>query len=162
VWVKRLRAASIGRFEPPSYNTADEEARRYFRYVPSVLLGLLGLLWFASWYGSIGWVFPAGRLKQVALRCERSSVECTGSVRRDARMGPYWRRIPWKPSAATYLGTVQIDVTGNRGFSVVLPIVGLATALLPLAVGALTGFRYRLWHWLVLLALLGFDLAYFL
>jgi hypothetical protein len=139
-----------------------KNARRYFRYVPSVLLGLIGLLWIASWYGSVGWVFPAGRLKQVALRCERSSVECTGSLRREARMGPYWRRFPWKQEATTYLGLLQIDVAGNRGFSVVLPMAWLMTAMLPLAVGALTWFRYRLWHWLVLVALLGFELVYFL
>jgi hypothetical protein len=47
-------------------------------------------------------------------------------------------------------------------FAIAVPLISLMTAILPLALGNFTGFRFRLWHYLAYTALVAVELAYYL
>ena len=56
-----------------------------------------------------------------------------------------------------------LDSPSSFGWSIrKIPVHSVIVALIPLALGSLSGFRFRLWHCLVYTALVAVELAYYL
>ncbi|MCI0362022.1 MAG: hypothetical protein L0211_26365 [Planctomycetaceae bacterium] len=139
------------------------------KYAPAIGVLLLALAWGVSVFCWVGIVFP---------RCSTGGHFHAGIARGNAevgfrsppdRPGFHWDRGPWVLCPSFIVGRFEHDwshqdVTGAGRLiygQTECPIVCLITLLLPLAVGPLIGFRYRLWMFFVWLTTVAVESTYF-
>jgi hypothetical protein len=139
--------------------------RWILKSTPAVVLVLLMVAWVVSWYSTAVLSLRSGRWYS-GVGQEKGTVILDIITVRDGGAFEGWMFIPAQQPP------VFIDMAG-RFFSrkehpIIeslisggVPHVCIVTAILPLAIGALTGFRFRLWHYLAYTALVGVELAYY-
>jgi len=133
--------------------------RRILKYTPAVVLGLLVIVWMASCFGAVMFIFK--------WQSQRLHLTCgAGNVTFGTVLGPY--ATP-KLIAGLYWEFHWQDMTGNlvvqtspKSLHIQVPQLFLITAVLPLAAGPFLSFRFRLWHYLAYTALVAVELAYYL
>jgi hypothetical protein len=143
--------------------------RRILKYTPAVVMGLLILTWVASWfaYWSVQLRF-AGRdltvgssLSMLFLRNEATGF--TDNFAPGVSVG-FHPSSDWRVARLTGLGWGKLQRMQLRDIRswIRVPIPIILSALLPLAIGPLISFRFRLWHYLAYTALVAVELAYYL
>lgn len=128
---------------------------RILKVMPAVVLGLLLLAWAVSPFQRVG------------LMVGRTAFDFNeGSVRiwYDQAVAPrYFEPLVNVSQQGSIFGRFEHSaVQGLPYESVACPIPFVLTLLLPVAIGAVNGFRFRLWHFLAYTALMAFELAYYL
>jgi hypothetical protein len=143
--------------------------RRSLKYTPTVVMGLLVVVWVVSWPIWFG-VEINGYVKNgvnTGIRWEDGYLVFAWAERKETdnlrglRSISFQHRTrhPTRPSLRASLPPYLI----SDGFLwVSIPIIALATALLPLAIGLFISFRFRLWQYVAYTALVAVELAYYL
>src|SRR5688500_1510907 len=137
--------------------------RRILKYTPTVAIGLLVVLWTVNIFWRV-WVFPpqlgSSHYHMVSLShggLTYFHVPGSGWDRNYSR-----GRIELKSREATlYLGMRSFNTNDPSRARVMIPYSVLITAILPLALGPILSFRFRLWHYLAYTALVAVELAYY-
>jgi hypothetical protein len=145
--------------------------QRILKCSPSLLLVVA---WVAGLYGRLSatynqptgpsWTFEStsGNLGITHLSAE----SMLGGFPMGPKDGVEWLRFKKEPPGFRYAGTFKTRrhavCTGGHVTAVQVPVPVVATACLPLALGALLSFRFRLWHYLAFTALLAVEFAYYL
>jgi hypothetical protein len=122
---------------------------------------VLGLL-VVAWVISLFWVMTIpldahGRLSAGVLQGSAAALYDSGGL------GWFQFEAPEGIEGAKLGRLGQFIFAKSDGFFfAVVPIPMLITALLPLAIGPFTRFRFRLWHYLTFTALVSVQLVYYL
>ena len=148
--------------------------RRILKYTPAAVLGLLVVAWLAGLLGrlSVTYSRPSGSyvtLESASATLElvhRRSASGLSGLSLEPSSGVRWKRFErssgTRPWGGTFHANRLADCFGGVSTLVHVPAPVVATALLPLAFGALSSFRFRLWHYLAFTALVAVELAYYL
>ena len=128
---------------------------RILKYSPTAVLGLLILAWV---FTQGGWMELTTGKCVIAL--QHGSV--TGYWQKSDGMRFFWTsRREWWLKDFPHLGRLRAATPfGASGHWFPIPLLG--TLILPLAVGPVLAFRFRLWHYLAYTALFALELAYYL
>jgi len=129
--------------------------RRILKFTPAVLLGLLVVAWLMT---QGGWMqFTSGKF---VIALQHGSV--TGYWQESDGVNFFWSsRKEWWFKNGLALGRIRTATPfSSTGYWFPIPL--LCTLILPLAVGPLVSFRFRLWHFLAYTALLAMELAFYL
>jgi hypothetical protein len=135
--------------------------RRILKYTPAALIGVLA----AVWASNIFW--------KVSIHLPGYSSLHLISV---AYGGVTYFYIPDGSAIPRYKpGRIEVERSHHRHYTgairfsnhplqarLAVPFAVLITAILPIAVGSFTRFRFRLWHYLAYTALVAVELAYYL
>jgi hypothetical protein len=129
------------------------------KWQPLLVILLLASCWIASVFGSIKLRLPAfDPASNNLIWVIGGDVVLVANAPKQ-RWGLDWERRTWDFAPRMIVGS---EFYADREGGVLrLPIGVLITALLPLAVGAFTGFRFRLWQWLAFTALVAAVLTYY-
>jgi hypothetical protein len=139
--------------------------RRILKYTSAVVFGLLVVAWVVSLIVRLGVFQPIGK---VQVSCGIGHGTCSFGVKDfdpDFLVG--WSSYPAVPSMGILyvLGSASYFTSfpdGEWTYAANIPIPLLLTAVLPLAIGPLISFRFRLSHYLAYTALVAAELAYYL
>jgi hypothetical protein len=130
--------------------------RRILKYTPAAVLGLLVVAWVVSQYRVL--MIPLGPVGRHVVGIQEGSV----TIEYLSNGGVDFLFKPRSPTSVAsrlgWLGFIPIE----NDWLVMIPISLLVTGSLPLAIGAFTGYRFRLWHYLAFTALIAVELAYYL
>jgi hypothetical protein len=136
--------------------------RRILKFTPAVVLGMLVM----------AWVVNANRRIELRLRQHPSNPTYRVIAFENNSVAYYFLDEPTTvlyktqftispyntPVRVTYFaGRLQF-----RDHVIRVPLLALATALMPLAIGSLVHFHFRLWHYLVYTSMVAVELAYYL
>lgn len=136
--------------------------RRILRFLPVAVVVVLVAGWMLSHFFQVEAVFGSWIAKRHYILS--LSAGTVAAYSQDYEASPLELRGHRRTSSKTFWSLGQFryfpHYFGGRYWS--CPVLCLVTALLPFAVGALTGFRFRLWQWLAYTALVAVQLAYFL
>lgn len=140
-------------------------AYRVLRLAPAIVVGLLALAWVVGLFGRATVAFSTSYLHRVsATAADGSLTFCTGLA-----AAPF--PTSWRPFSRFFgpgesmLGHLRYEphpLAGYRCARLEVPILVLITAVLPLAVGALTRFRFQLRHFFAFVTLFAVELALYL
>lgn len=151
-------------------NTATTATQRAFsalRYLPSAIVVMLLLSWLLGIFRAhaVTVFYRDSRDQQIELTLvsEKGSL----GLNRQPNYSPLqtftFRKRDLPYSLATTMGGEfsfrQGELRGGRVMRLAIPIPWIITALLPLAVGAFTRFRFSLAMWLIWVTILGFECA---
>jgi hypothetical protein len=134
--------------------------RRFLKYTPAVVLGLLVVAWVASWFLFWGVGILAGRFSVSAVN-STVQIICSGAHETELT-GVIVQRKPIRWTARVILGHIDYVHRWPGFVSLYLPSPLLIMVFLPFAAGPFVSFRFRLWHYLVYTALVAVELAYYL
>ena len=133
-----------------------------------VVVALLVAAWIANFFGQVGIGTRWGQFDQhFAFRSGSLSISQHENI---MVQGVFWRANPTlDPELAADVGdlsslSARLRFT-NRGsghWGIEVPILLLITAMIPLVVGSLSRFRFRLWQYFAFTAIVALELAYFL
>jgi len=139
--------------------------RRILKYTPVAVLGLLVVAWVVSWFCAfiVGGVFGQ---RYVGVLFGDGVLAVSTFVDVNSLMGFSCSASPRLPVLRSLTGNLMIHFDGpaiaHQFVHVEVPIVLLISLGMPLAIGPLVAFRFRLWHFLAYTALLAVELAYYL
>jgi hypothetical protein len=136
---------------------------RIVKYAPAVVMVLLVVVWLVSafqtlqvWvdYGECTYMLENGP-GHFRLYLSRNGFPSEPSL--DVSL--FKNQFFLEESVLGFLGWGALP---HDGYDLNLPYALLMTAILPLAIGSITSFRFRLWHYLAYTALVAVELAYYL
>ena len=134
--------------------------------MPALLLGLMVLVWIVGWFGAATHRLTWGKY-DVFLGCGGGGFTfgCvqTGKIGgfTSGSSARWYRNYDWH----RVFGRIHFDTRRWQEIGylhIQSPSLCLMTLVLPLAVGPLTAFRFRLWHYLAYTTVVSLQLAYFL
>jgi hypothetical protein len=133
--------------------------RRILKYTPALVLGLLVAAWLAtlSGNGMLKILYPGGR----------ASVDV---LLEDAHLAVFWSQPPegdaisWNSSGRplTVRRVLGPPFMLNPNGVISFPLALLCIALLPVAIGSFTGFRFHTWQGFAYAALVALATMYYL
>jgi len=117
--------------------------------------------WLPSTKRSIGFTINRGSYQYYVASAEASLVF--------GRQNPMFQmsEIVWSQREGDWHMSLLMGRPGfvgnwKRGYEFGCPHVILMTAVLPLAIGAISSFRFRLWQYFVYMAIIAAELAFYL
>jgi len=148
--------------------------QRILKYSPTVLLTLLALAWAAELFGRLGVTYSLRQGPSLSFEStlgtlglwHHSAAATGGQPFLGPQDGVEWLTFKKRPPGFRYAGIVKTThhavCTGGFVTGVQVPVPVVATVCLPVALGALLSFRFRLWHYLAYTALVAAELAFYL
>jgi len=143
--------------------------RHILKYTPAVVLGLLILAWVMSCFAMFGCCFDVllrdrrGNQYQQLQIAFRSGSVYVGQLAGQRQLPLVFVEPRIGPSSfEDALGRFALEDRPPLFRHVLAPIAILLAGLLPVAVGPILSFRFRLWHYLAYMALVAVELAYYL
>jgi hypothetical protein len=145
--------------------------RRILKYTPAALMGILLVLWLLSLRGYVAHSFQWNRYAgQVSVY--NGTAACTLlagdyiAEKREIEVTAVGDPVP-RPEigAESFFGRFNLithTFSWVSTFNGEIPLLVLATLILPVVIGSLTAFRFRLWHYLGYTALVALELANYL
>lgn len=149
------------------YNARMATLRRILKYTPAVVLGLLLVAWSITLGWNLTWITRSGG-SDTACTLRNHSIHIYQVEANIFKPGWYWDP---KPSMKVPLNAYayrpprfafQRPEGRIPSWKLEVPIPILLAVCLPLTIGPFISFRFRLWHYLAYMALVAFELAYFL
>jgi hypothetical protein len=132
------------------------------------IVAFLVAAWVLNFYGQFGFGTRYGKFDHhFTFHCGSASISQQGNF---MVQGFFWKTYPdLPPDLAEEIGTLS-SLKARLSFSSVIPgnwrievpIILLITAIIPLVVGSLSRFRFRLWQFFAFTAVVAVELAYFL
>jgi hypothetical protein len=141
--------------------------RRILKYLPAVAMALLIAAWGVGTQVSFGLLFPLPAGAGIA-GTGIGAGSLTLSLVREAAVpsGLFVEPADWPTNAKSTFGNFEygrVPAIAPISISYLrIPFPWLVTIILPLAVGSLTSFRIRLWHYLAYTTLICLQLANYL
>jgi hypothetical protein len=135
--------------------------RRIFKYTPAAIVALLVVVWVGSVFKRVLVHLPFSTMCRVILVAD-GGVEYYNwpSGRTDPRT--IAGRIEIQPNDdPSYYGLLSFSPNPPRAWATI-PFPIMITVILPVAIGSVTCFRFRLWHYLAYTTLVAVELAYYL
>jgi hypothetical protein len=139
---------------------------RILKYVPVALIVLLLVAWVLNFFGQFGIGLRPGKHDyHIAFRSGSVSAS-----QHDNNMiqGLFYQQYPrLQPDIAAEVGSLsslsaRLSIrTKPEQLGVGVPIVLIITLLLPFAIGAFTGFRFKLWQLFAFTTIVAVQLVYF-
>ena len=138
------------------------------RIVAALSLTIVALLvaaWIANLFGQFGIGTRSGQFDyHYTFRGGCLSVSQHGNF---MRQGVFWSANSTHGPDGEAIDTSSLSARWHYSYSsgrwsLQVPIVFLITAMIPIVVGSLSRFRFRLWHYFAFTAIVAVELAYFL